>query len=61
MEDYERNYDNLNVATECQGCLYERALCIQFGECLLCLQEDLIKEEQYGKEQHPKRKICNLQ
>lgn len=45
MEDYEKKYDNLNAATECQDCLYERALCLQFGECWLCLQEDLKKEE----------------
>lgn len=39
---YERESENLNRATECQSCSFERALCLQCGVCLLCEQEKLI-------------------
>lgn len=31
---YDEN-NNLNSAEECSSCLYERAICLQEGECLL--------------------------
>lgn len=44
MEDFEREQENLNKATECQSCCYERTLCLQFEKCLLCVEETAKKQ-----------------
>lgn len=40
---------NINSADECQSCLFERAICIQKGECLLYLLEQ-IKKKKFKKD-----------
>lgn len=44
MENFERERENLSKATECQGCCYERALCLQYGRCWLCVEEDVFSK-----------------
>lgn len=39
MKDFEREQENLRKATECQSCCYERAICLQIQECLLCVEK----------------------